>query len=33
MGWIDFSKSERDKVASVIEGLRKKGVLDELGIA
>ena len=33
IGWIDFSKSERDKVASVIEGLRKKGVLDELGIA
>ena len=33
MGWIDFSKTERDKVASVIEGLRKKGVLDELGIA
>lgn len=33
IGWIDFSKSERDKVASVIEGLREKGVLDELGIA
>lgn len=32
-GWIDFSKSERNKVLSVLELLSEKGTLDELGIA
>ena len=33
LGWIDFSKSERDKIRSVLELLGNQGVLDELGIA
>lgn len=33
LGWIDFSKSERSKVLSVLELLSEKGTLDELGIA
>lgn len=33
LGWIDFSKSERNKVLSVLELLSEKGTLDELGIA
>lgn len=33
LGWIDFSKSERNKVLSVLEQLSQKGTLDELGIA
>lgn len=33
LGWIDFSKSERNKVLSVLEMLSEKGTLDELGIA
>lgn len=33
IGWIDFSKTERDKVISVLDILGDKGVLDELGIA
>lgn len=33
LGWIDFSKTERSKVLSVLDLLQKKGTLDELGIA
>ena len=33
LGWIDFSKTERSKVLSVLELLSQKGTLDELGIA
>lgn len=33
LGWIDFSKSERNKVLSVLESLSESGTLDELGIA
>lgn len=33
LGWIDFSKSERNKVLSVLDMLSEKGTLDELGIA
>lgn len=32
LGWIDFSKDERDKVLSVIHKLDEQGVVDELGI-
>lgn len=33
LGWIDFSKSERNKVLNVLDLLGEQGVLDELGIA
>lgn len=33
LGWIDFSKTERNKVLSVLELLSEEGTLDELGIA
>ena len=33
IGWIDFSKTERNKVLSVLELLSERGTLDELGIA
>ena len=33
LGWIDFSKTERNKVLSVLDLLGEKGVLDEMGIA
>lgn len=33
LGWIDFSKSERNKVLSVLDFLSESGTLDELGIA
>ncbi len=33
LGWIDFSKSERNKVLSVLDLLGQRGTLDELGIA
>ena len=33
LGWVDFSKSERSKVLSVLELLHESGTLDELGIA
>lgn len=33
LGWIDFSKSERGKVLSVLELLGERDTLDELGIA
>lgn len=33
LGWIDFSKTERDKVISILDLLSEPGVLDELGIA
>lgn len=33
LGWIDFSKTERNKVLSVLELLSEQGTLDELGVA
>lgn len=33
LGWIDFSKNERNKVLSVLELLSERSTLDELGIA
>ena len=33
LGWIDFSKSEREKILNVLDLLTEQGVLDELGIA
>lgn len=33
IGWIDFSKKDRDKVLGVLDLLSETGVLDELGIA
>ncbi|WP_165072298.1 DUF6361 family protein [Desulfovibrio sp. ZJ200] len=33
LGWIDFSKTERNKVLSVLDMLSESGTLDELGIA
>lgn len=33
LGWIDFSKSEREKILNVLDLLTEPGVLDELGIA
>lgn len=33
LGWIDFSKSERSKILSVLDLLQENGTLDELGIA
>lgn len=33
LGWIDFSKSDRNKVFNVLNLLSEEGVLDELGIA
>ena len=33
LGWIDFSKSERNKVLNVLDMLSEAGTLDELGIA
>ena len=33
IGWIDFSKTERDKVLSIFELLDDPAALDELGIA
>ena len=33
LGWIDFSKSERDKILNVLDLLTEPGVLDELGIS
>jgi len=33
LGWIDFSKTERSKILSVLDLLGEKGVLDELGIS
>ena len=33
LGWIDFSKTERSKILSVLDLLGEKGVLDEMGIA
>lgn len=32
VGWIDFSSEHRDRVRAVIDLLKKKGVVDELGI-
>lgn len=33
IGWIDYSKSERNKVLGVLDLLTEEGTLDELGIA
>ena len=33
LGWIDFSKTERSKILSVLDLLGERGVLDELGIS
>ncbi len=33
LGWIDFSKTDRNKVINVLELLTERGTLDELGIA
>lgn len=33
LGWIDFSKTERNKVLTVLDLLSESGTLDELGIA
>lgn len=33
LGWIDFSKTERQSILSVLDLLSEKGTLDELGIA
>ena len=33
LGWIDFSKSEREKILIVLDTFKEQGVLDELGIA
>lgn len=33
IGWIDFSKSDREKVSSILDMLGEKATLDELGIA
>lgn len=33
LGWIDFSKTERNKILSVLDLLSQEGTLDELGIA
>ncbi len=33
LGWIDFSKNERNKVLSVLDLLSESGTLDELGIS
>lgn len=33
LGWIDFSKSERNKVLNVLDLLTEAGTLDELGIS
>lgn len=33
LGWIDFSKSERNKVLSVLDLLTESGTLDELGVS
>ena len=33
LGWIDFSKTERSKILSVLDLLGEKGVLDEMGIS
>ena len=33
LGWIDFSKTERSKILSVLDLLGERGVLDEMGIS
>ena len=33
LGWIDFSKTERSKILSVLDLLSEGGTLDQLGIA
>ena len=31
LGWIDFSKEDKSNALNVINSLKDKGVLDELG--
>ena len=33
LGWIDFSKSEREKILNILDALTEPGVLDELGVS
>lgn len=33
LGWIDFSKSEREKILNILDALTEQGVLDELGVS
>jgi len=33
LGWIDYSKSERNKILSILDMLSEPGTLDEIGIA
>jgi len=32
IGWIDFSRNDRDRVGSVLDLLRPEGMVDELGM-
>jgi hypothetical protein len=32
IGWIDFSSEHRDKARTVLDLLKKRGVVDELGM-
>ncbi len=32
LGWVDFSKSDRDMVLNVLRQLTEPGAIDELGI-
>ena len=32
LGWIDFSKEERDKALDILRLLQEPGAVDELGI-
>ena len=33
LGWVDYSKKDRDKVNTLLDMLREQGTLDELGTA
>ncbi len=33
IGWVDFSREDRNKVMSVIDLLSENATLDELGVA
>lgn len=32
IGWIDFSKNDKDRVGSILDMLRPEGMVDELGM-
>ena len=32
LGWVDFSKEERDKALGFLQALQEQGAVDELGI-